>query len=37
MEALENITLMVVLMLAGVAVTWAVLVGLIYFLEVQND
>lgn len=37
MDALENIALMVVLMLAGVAVTWAVLVGLIYFLEMQND
>ena len=37
MEALENITLMVVLMLAGVAATWAVLAGLIYFLEIQND
>jgi hypothetical protein len=37
MAAIENITLMVVLMLAGVAVTWAVLVGLIYFLEMQDD
>lgn len=37
MDALENIALIVVLMLAGVAVTWAVLVGLIYFLEMQND
>lgn len=34
---LENVALMVVLMLAGVAVTWAVLAGLIYFLEMQND
>jgi hypothetical protein len=37
MEALENITLIVVLMLAGVAATWAVLIGLIYFFEVTND
>ena len=37
MDALENIALIVVLMLAGVAVTWAVLAGLIYFLEMQND
>jgi hypothetical protein len=37
MDALENIALMVVLMLAGVAVTWAVLAGLIYFLEIQDN
>ena len=37
MEALENIALIVVLMLAGVAATWAVLIGLIYFFEVTND
>jgi hypothetical protein len=37
MDALENIALMVALMLAGVAVTWAVLIGLIYFFEVTND
>lgn len=37
MAAVENIALMALLMLAGVAVTWAVLVGLIYFLEMQDD
>lgn len=37
MDALENIALMVVLMLAGVGATLAVLAGLIYFFEVQND
>jgi len=37
MEAIENVALMVVLMIAGVAVTWAVLIGLIYFFEVTND
>jgi hypothetical protein len=34
---LENVALMVVLMLLGVSVTWAVLIGLVYFLEVMND
>ena len=34
---LENVALMVVLMLLGVGVTWALLIGLIYFLEMQND
>lgn len=37
MDAIENIALIVVLMLAGVAATWAVLAGLIYFFEVTND
>ena len=37
MDAIENIALIVVLMLAGVAATWAVLIGLIYFFEVTND
>jgi len=37
MDAIENITLIVVLLLAGVSATWAVLIGLIYFLEMQND
>jgi cytochrome P450 len=37
MDAIENIALMVVLMLAGAGATVAVLVGLIYFLEMQND
>lgn len=34
---LENVALMVLLMLLGVGVTWALLIGLIYFLEMQND
>ena len=33
----ENVALMVVLMLLGIGVIWALLVGLIYFLEMQND
>lgn len=33
----ENVALMVGLMLLGVGVTWALLIGLIYFLEVFND
>jgi hypothetical protein len=37
MDAIENIALMVALMLAGVSVTIAVLIGFIYFLEVLND
>jgi hypothetical protein len=37
MEAIENIALIVVLLLAGVGVTWAVLAGLIYFLEMADD
>lgn len=36
-EAIENIALMSVLMLAGVGVTVAVLCGFVYFLECQND
>ncbi len=34
---LENVALIVVLMLLGISVTWAVLIGLVYFLEVMND
>lgn len=34
---LENVALMVVLMLLGVGVTWALLAGFIYWLDVQND
>lgn len=34
---LENVALMVVLMLLGIGVTWALLIGFIYFLEVLND
>jgi hypothetical protein len=37
MEFIENITLIVALLLLGVGATWAVLAGLIYFLEIQND
>jgi hypothetical protein len=37
MDALENITLIVVVLLLGVGATWAVLIGLIYFFEVQDD
>ena len=37
MAALENIALMALLMLAGTGATVAVLAGLIYFLELQND
>ena len=37
MDALENIALIVALLLLGVGATWAVLAGLIYFLELQND
>lgn len=33
----ENVALMVVLMLLGIGITWALLIGLIYFLEVMND
>jgi hypothetical protein len=34
---LENIALMVCLMLLGVGVTWALLIGFVYFLELMND
>ena len=34
MEAVENIALMVGLMALGVSVTWALLIGFVYFLEV---
>lgn len=34
---IENVSLIVVLMLLGIGVTWALLIGLIYFLEVVND
>jgi hypothetical protein len=37
MDAIENIALIVVLMALGIAATWAVLIGLIYFFEVTND
>jgi hypothetical protein len=37
MDALENIALIVALLLLGIAATWAVLAGLIYFMEFQSD
>jgi len=37
MDFIENVTLIVALLLLGVGATWAVLVGLIYFFEVQDD
>jgi hypothetical protein len=37
MDVIENIALIVVLLLLGAGATWAVLIGLIYFLEIQND
>ena len=37
MTAVENIALMAALMALGVGVTFAVLCGFIYYLEIQND
>jgi hypothetical protein len=37
MDVIENIALIVALLLLGAGATWAVLAGLIYFLEIQND
>jgi uncharacterized membrane protein YhaH (DUF805 family) len=34
---IENIALMLCLMLLGVGVTWALLIGFIYYLEWMND
>ena len=34
---IENVALMVVLMLLGVGVTWALLAGFVYYLEWMND
>lgn len=34
---LENVTLIVLLMLLGVSLTVAVLIGFIYYSELQND
>jgi hypothetical protein len=34
---IENVVLMVCLMLLGVGVTWALLIGFIYYLEWMND
>jgi Na+-transporting methylmalonyl-CoA/oxaloacetate decarboxylase gamma subunit len=37
MAALENIALMTFLMLVGAGVVFAVLAGLVYFLETMDD
>jgi hypothetical protein len=37
MTMIESVLMMAVLMALGVAATWAVLIGLIYFFEVQDD
>lgn len=37
MAAIENIALIVALMVLGVSATFAVVAGLIYFLEVLSD
>jgi C4-dicarboxylate transporter len=37
MDAIENIALMVLLMLAGVGIAAVVLCGFIYYMEVQDD
>ncbi len=34
---IENVALMVALMLLGVGLTWAVLIGFVYYLEWMND
>jgi hypothetical protein len=34
---LENVTLMVLLMALGASLTVAVLIGFIYWMEMQND
>lgn len=36
-EAIENIALMALLMLIGIGSAAAVLIGFVYYLEVQND
>jgi hypothetical protein len=37
MSALENIALIAVLMILGVGIAWAMLVGFIYWLEIQDE
>lgn len=37
MAALENIALMAVLMMFGVGVTIAMLIGFVYWLEIQDE
>ena len=36
-EAIENIALMALLMVAGVGISVAVLLGFLYYMEVQDD
>ena len=37
MDALENIALMVLLLVAGVGIAAVVLCGFVYYMEVQDD
>jgi len=37
MDAIENIALMVLLLVAGAGIAAAVLCGFVYYLEVQDD
>jgi hypothetical protein len=37
MDAIENIALMALLMVAGVGISVAVLIGFLYYMEVQDD
>ena len=37
MAVIENIALIVALLVVGMAATWAVLIGLIYFFEVMDN
>lgn len=37
MDTVENIALIVVLMLLGIGVMWALLAGFIYYLEAFDD
>jgi hypothetical protein len=34
---IENVSLIVALLVLGVGLTWAMLIGFIYFLEILND
>ena len=37
MDAIENIALMALLMVTGVGISVAVLIGFLYYMEVQDD
>jgi ABC-type lipoprotein release transport system permease subunit len=37
MDAIENIALMALLMAVGVGISVAVLIGFLYYMEVQDD